>query len=170
VRENGGQYTHAALWLLMAYAELGDGERATELFSLLNPINHTSTPAGLYKYKVEPYVAAADIYGMHPHIGRGGWTWYTGSSSWMYRAALESILGFNLQGDKLYMRPRVSKLWREFTIDYRHKETPYTIRVMNREDGNRDKKITIEFDGKITDSDFITLLEDKKPHNVVIRL
>ncbi len=98
VRENGGQYTHAALWTLIAFAMLGDGERAGELFSLLNPVNHSSTRAGLHKYKVEPYVAVGDVYAVPPHTGRGGWTWYTGSAGWMYRAGLESILGFKLRG------------------------------------------------------------------------
>ena len=100
VRENGGQYTHAAIWTLMAYAELGDGDRAAELYSLLNPISHAATRAGLHKYKVEPYVVAADVYGLWPHVGRGGWTWYTGSASWMYRAG-ESFTGFDLRGDIL---------------------------------------------------------------------
>ncbi len=95
VRENGGQYTHAALWTLIAFAMLGDGDRAGELFALLNPINHASTRAGLHKYKVEPYVAAGDVYAERAHTGRGGWTWYTGSAGWMYRAALESMLGFH---------------------------------------------------------------------------
>ena len=94
VRENGGQYTHAAVWTLIAYAALGDGDRAGELFTLLNPISHASTRAGLHKYKVEPYAAAGDVYAVWPHTGRGGWTWYTGSAGWMYRAAVESILGF----------------------------------------------------------------------------
>ncbi|HXH30334.1 MAG TPA: protein ndvB, partial [Bacteriovoracaceae bacterium] len=119
VRENGGQYTHAAIWTLMAYAELGDGDRAAELYALLNPITHSSTRAGLHKYKVEPYVVAADIYGLHPHVGRGGWTWYTGSASWMYRAALESILGFEVQGDKFRVKPRIPQGWNEFEITYR---------------------------------------------------
>ena len=104
VRENGGQYTHAALWTLIAYARLGDGDRAGELFTLLNPISHASTRAGLHKYKTEPYVAAGDVYAVSPHTGRGGWTWYTGSSSWMYRAGLESILGFELRASKLSHR------------------------------------------------------------------
>ena len=101
VRENGGQYTHAALWTVIAFAMLGDGDRAGELFALLNPINHSSTRAGLHKYKVEPYVAMGDVYAVPPHTGRGGWTWYTGSAGWMYRAALEYILGFKLNGDRL---------------------------------------------------------------------
>ena len=98
VRENGGQYTHAAVWSVIAFAALGDGDRAGELFAILNPINHASTRAGVHRYKVEPYVVAADVYAEPPHVGRGGWTWYTGSAGWMYRAGLEWILGFRLRG------------------------------------------------------------------------
>jgi cyclic beta-1,2-glucan synthetase len=101
IRENGGQYTHGALWSVIAFAALGDGDRAGELFSLLNPINHASTRAGVLRYKVEPYVMAADVYGEPPHAGRGGWTWYTGSAGWMYQAGIESILGFRLRGTTL---------------------------------------------------------------------
>ena len=116
VRENGGQYTHAAIWTLIAYCMLGDGERAGELFSLLNPINHSSTRAGLHKYKVEPYVAVGDVYAVPPHTGRGGWTWYTGSAGWMYQSWTESILGFRLEGDKLKIDPCIPRWWREFEI------------------------------------------------------
>ena len=101
IRENGGQYTHGAIWSVIAFAMLGDGDKAGELFSLLNPINHASTRAGIHRYKVEPYVACADVYSEPPHVGRGGWTWYTGSAGWMYRAGLEWILGFRLRGAKL---------------------------------------------------------------------
>ncbi len=131
VRENGGQYTHAAIWTLIAYATLGDGERAGELFSLLNPINHASTRAGLHKYKVEPYVAVGDVYAVPPHTGRGGWTWYTGSASWMYRAGLESILGFKLRGDRLQIDPCIPRWWREFEITYRRGKATYRIKVEN---------------------------------------
>ena len=96
LRENGGQYTHAAMWTTLAFALLGDGDRAGELFSLLNPINHASTRAGIHRYKVEPYVVCADVYSAPPHIGRGGWTWYTGSAGWMYRTAVEGILGIHV--------------------------------------------------------------------------
>ena len=99
IRENGGQYTHAAIWSVIAFALLGDGDKAGELFSLLNPINHASTRAGVHRYKVEPYVVCADVYAEPPHVGRGGWTWYTGSAGWMYRAGLEWMLGFRLRGD-----------------------------------------------------------------------
>lgn len=131
VRENGGQYTHAAIWCVMAFAQLGDGERASELFSLLNPINHSSSRAGLHRYKVEPYVVAADVYGIFPHAGRGGWTWYTGSSSWMYRAALESILGLELRGNVLKLNPKIPSSWDKFEITYHHGKTRYKIQVVN---------------------------------------
>jgi cyclic beta-1,2-glucan synthetase len=131
VRENGGQYTHAALWTLIAYAKLGDGDRAGELFALLNPISHASTRAGLHKYKAEPYVAAGDVYAVPPHTGRGGWTWYTGSSSWMYRAGLESILGFELRADKLRIEPCIPRSWRGYEINYRRGTTRYQIKVEN---------------------------------------
>jgi cyclic beta-1,2-glucan synthetase len=131
VRENGGQYTHAALWAVISFARLGEGDRAGELFALLNPVNHASTRAGLHKYKVEPYVAAGDVYAVPPHTGRGGWTWYTGSAGWMYRAALESILGFNLQKDRLSIDPCIPRFWREFEITYRYGRTTYRIKVEN---------------------------------------
>ena len=131
VRENGGQYTHAALWTLIAFAMLGDGDKAGELFALLNPINHASTRAGLHKYKVEPYVAAGDVYAESSHTGRGGWTWYTGSAGWMYRAAVESMLGFHLSGDKLKIDPCIPRGWRDFEIKYRRGKTIYHIKIEN---------------------------------------
>ena len=100
IRENGGQYTHAATWSVIAFARLGQAEKAAELFSMLNPVNRTTTRAAVHRYKVEPYVIAADIYSVAPHVGRGGWTWYTGSAGWMYRAGLEAILGFHVQGSR----------------------------------------------------------------------
>ena len=129
VRENGGQYTHAAIWTIIAYAMLGDGDKVGELFALLNPINHAGTRAGLHKYKVEPYVAAGDVYSEPKHIGRGGWTWYTGSAGWMYRAALESMLGFHLKGETLTIAPCIPRSWRDFEIDYRRGDTMYRIKV-----------------------------------------
>ncbi len=170
VRENGGQYTHAAIWTLMAFAKLGDGDRAGELYALLNPINHSSTRAGLHKYKVEPYVAAADIYGLWPHIGRGGWTWYTGSASWMYRAALESILGFDLRGDKLVIKPCIPSLWNGFEINYRHrKNTQYKITVSNRTDHGTQHEALIQVDGVKVDSE-IPLVEDGREHRIHVQL
>ena len=109
VRENGGQYTHGAIWSVLAFAALGDGNKAGELFSILNPINHASTTAGMYRYKVEPYVMAGDVYAEPPHTGRGGWTWYTGAAGWMYQAGIEWILGFHLRGTELSLEPCIPR-------------------------------------------------------------
>jgi cyclic beta-1,2-glucan synthetase len=163
VRENGGQYTHAAIWTMIAYSMLGDGERAGELFSLLNPINHSSTRAGLHKYKVEPYVAVGDVYAVPPHTGRGGWTWYTGSAGWMYRAGLESILGFKLQKDRLEMDPCIPRWWRDFEILYRRGRAVYRIRVENPLGVSRGV-VNVEVDGVAQEA--ITLVDDEKTHNV----
>ena len=117
IRENGGQYTHAATWVVLATALQGHGDRALELWNLLNPIRHAATPAEVERYKVEPYVVCADVYGAPPHTGRGGWTWYTGSASWLYRVALEAILGFRLAGDTLRFEPCVPPGWPGYEID-----------------------------------------------------
>jgi cyclic beta-1,2-glucan synthetase len=169
VRENGGQYTHAALWTLIAYAILGDGDRAGELFALLNPINHASTRAGLHKYKVEPYVAAADVYAVPPHTGRGGWTWYTGSASWMYRAGLEFILGFQLRGERLRVDPCIPRSWREYEINYRHGSARYQIKVENPYGINRGIAL-VEVDGELQPSDDIPLKDDGARHSVRVVL
>jgi cyclic beta-1,2-glucan synthetase len=131
IRENGGQYTHGAIWSVFAFAMLGEGDKAGKLFSLLNPINHASTPDAMRRYKVEPYVACADIYSVPPHVGRGGWTWYTGSAGWMYRAGLESILGFRLQGAELLVDPCIPSTWPNFGILFRYHSARYDIRVEN---------------------------------------
>jgi cyclic beta-1,2-glucan synthetase len=169
VRENGGQYTHAALWTLIAYARLHDGDRAGELFSLLNPISHSSTRAGLHKYRVEPYVAAGDVYAVWPHTGRGGWTWYTGSSGWMYRAGLESILGFELRGERLRFAPCIPRSWREFKIRYRHRGSLYHITVENPL-GVSHGVASVEVDGQRQSADEVVLVEDRKPHYVRVVL
>jgi cyclic beta-1,2-glucan synthetase len=131
IRENGGQYTHAAIWVVMAFAALGDGDKANELFSILNPINRASTRAGVHRYKAEPYVAAADVYAQYPHVGRGGWTWYTGSAGWMYRAGLEWLLGFRLRGAVLHLDPCIPRAWDHFEITFRYHASRYEIRVEN---------------------------------------
>ncbi len=131
IRENGGQYTHAALWSAIAFALLGDGDKAAELFSMCNPINRSATQAAARRYKVEPYAVAADIYGMPPHVGRGGWTWYTASAAWMHRTALEWILGFRLRGDELLLDPCVPKTWPRFEIVFRFRSARYEIKVEN---------------------------------------
>ena len=111
MRENGGQYTHGAIWTTMAFAVMGENDRAWELFGLLNPVHHGATPDQIATYKVEPYVVAADVYAVAPHTGRGGWTWYTGSAGWMYRLLVETLLGVNLKGDQLRITPRLPKAW-----------------------------------------------------------
>jgi cyclic beta-1,2-glucan synthetase len=131
IRENGGQYTHGALWSVIAFAMLGDGDTAGELFSMLNPINHASTPEAVGRYKVEPYVACADVYSTSPHVGRGGWTWYTGSAGWMYRTGLEWILGFRLQGPMLTLEPCIPRTWSGFKIAFRYHSARYDIEVEN---------------------------------------
>jgi cellobiose phosphorylase len=129
VRENGGQYTHAAVWAAMAFAERGDVERAWELFSMLNPIKHATGPEDTQVYKVEPYVACADIYAAPPHTGRGGWSWYTGAAGWMYRLAVETLVGLHLEVDRLRLTPRIPAEWESYKIHYRYRETFYHITV-----------------------------------------
>jgi len=131
IRENGGQYTHGAIWSVIALAMLGDGDQAGELFSMLNPINHASTAEAAERYKVEPYVVCADLYSTPPNVGRGGWTWYTGSAGWMYRAGLEEILGFRLRGTALFLDPCVPKTWPGFKIAFRYRSAHYDIEVEN---------------------------------------
>ena len=146
IRENGGQYTHGAIWSVIAFAELGDGDKAGELFSLLNPINHASTRAGVLRYKVEPYVMAADVYTEPPHVGRGGWTWYTGSAGWMYQAGVESILGFRLLGTTLVIDPCIPRAWTGYEIDFRYHSARYEIVVDNPQGVSRGV-VSIELDG-----------------------
>jgi cyclic beta-1,2-glucan synthetase len=148
IRENGGQYTHGAIWSVVAFAALGDGDKAGELFSLLNPINHASTRAGVLRYKVEPYVMAADVYTEPPHVGRGGWTWYTGSSGWMYQAGVESILGFHLRGSTLTIDPCIPRAWPGYEIDFRHHSARYEIVVENPQGASRGVA-TVELDGRL---------------------
>lgn len=169
VRENGGQYTHAAIWVIMAFAELGQGNKALELYNLINPILHSRAHADTLVYKIEPYVLAGDVYGEPPYVGRGGWSWYTGSSSWYYRAGLESILGFQLRGEKLKMNPCIPETWRSFEIKYRFQQTQYTIEVHNP-NGMRTGRVKIEIDGHVNDDEQITLINDQKPHHVVVTL
>jgi cyclic beta-1,2-glucan synthetase len=137
IRENGGQYTHAATWSVLAYAQLGQGNNAWELFSLLNPINRTSTRADVHRYKVEPYVVVADVYSVAPHVGRGGWTWYTGSSGWLYRAGIEGILGFRVQGASLLLTPCIPEKWPRFEITFRYRSARYEILIENPQSVSR---------------------------------
>jgi cyclic beta-1,2-glucan glucanotransferase len=169
VRENGGQYTHGAIWTVIAFALLGDGDRAGELLALLNPVNHSSTRAGMHKYKVEPYVAAADVYAVWPHTGRGGWTWYTGSASWMYRAGLEFILGFQVSAGRLKINPCVPRWWRQFEITYRHGTTRYHIKVENPHGVCRGIA-SLEVDGVWQPTDDLQLADDGLRHTVRVVL
>ena len=171
VRENGGQYTHGAIWSVLAFAALGDGDKAGELFSLLNPINHASTRAGVYRYKVEPYVVAADIYAEPPHVGRGGWTWYTGSAGWMYRAGIEWLLGFRLRGAVLYLDPCIPRAWRRFEITFRYHASRYEITVENPRGVTRGIS-GIEVDGTplASGSASLTLAGDGKTRRVRVVL
>jgi len=167
VRENGGQYTHAAAWAIIAFAKLGDGDKAWELFELINPINHTRNHREYSKYKVEPYVMSADVYAAHPHTGRGGWSWYTGSAGWMYRAGAEYILGFQKNGDTIIMDPCIPCKWKEYTIQYKYNATIYNIKVNNPEGINKGvKKISV--DGKISTVNRINLVNDLKTHDVEV--
>ena len=147
VRENGGQYTHAAVWAVLAFAALGDGDKAGQLFSMLNPIHHGSTRADIQRYKVEPYVMAGDIYAAAPHIGRGGWTWYTGAAGWMYRAGVEWILGFRLRGTTLFMDPCIPRDWPEFDLSFRYHSARYDVQVENPNHVSRGVQ-SVEVDGK----------------------
>ncbi|EHQ90074.1 GH36-type glycosyl hydrolase domain-containing protein [Desulfosporosinus youngiae] len=131
VRENGGQYTHGAIWSILAYTTLGEGDKAAELFQMLNPIHHARTEHEVHRYKVEPYVMAADVYATPSHVGRGGWTWYTGAAGWMYQAGLEGILGFKRLGDKLVLKPCIPSRWPGFSLVYRYKTTTYELYVEN---------------------------------------
>jgi len=133
LRENGGQYTHAAMWVILAFVALRQGDKAHDLFALLNPINHSATPEQVARYKVEPYVIAADVYSVAPHIGRGGWTWYTGSAGWMYRAGIEGILGIRREGDILIVDPCIPAAWPGFSAKVDVLGTRYAIEVINGE-------------------------------------
>jgi cyclic beta-1,2-glucan synthetase len=167
IRENGGQYTHAALWAVIAFAGLGDGDKAGELFGILNPINHASTRAGLHRYKIEPYVAAADVYSENPHVGRGGWSWYTGSSGWMYRAGIEWILGLRLRGATLYLDPCIPRAWPRFEVAFRYHSARYELAVENPFGVTRGVS-KIEMDGRAVEvsAGGIPLQDDGMTHRI----
>ena len=168
VRENGGQYTHGAIWSVMAFAALGDSRRAWELLSMINPVNHAKSPEGIATYKVEPYVVAADVYALPPHAGRGGWTWYTGSAGWMYRLIVESLLGLRLVKDKLRFAPCLPEDWKMFTVHYRYCETVYHIAVLVTHNGNGEMGVTV--DGVEQHDRAITLVDDHQEHTVEVRI
>jgi cyclic beta-1,2-glucan synthetase len=165
VRENGGQYTHAAIWAAWACAKLGQGDRAGELFRMLNPISHSDTPEKAARYKVEPYVIAADIYSVPPHTGRGGWTWYTGSSAWMYRLGMEAILGITRAGNALNINPCIPRDWPGFKVDYRFGTAHYKINVKNPHNLNRGIRQVL-LDGNTLPASSFPLVDDGQPHEV----
>jgi cellobiose phosphorylase len=168
VRENGGQYTHAAIWAAMAFARLGDSRRAWELLAMINPVNHGRTAEEVAIYKVEPYVAAADVYALAPHTGRGGWTWYTGSAGWMYRLIVESLLGLRLDVDKLHFAPCLPADWKTFTMHYRYRETVYHIVVLHTHDGISETRVMV--DGVEQHDPVIPLVDDHREHSVEVRV
>ena len=169
IRENGGQYTHAALWAIWAFAELNQQERAAKLYHLISPIYHADTFEKARSYRVEPYVVAADVYGIAPHIGRGGWTWYTGSASWMYRIGLEAILGLHRNGNILHIKPCIPPEWSGYSIDYRFGNAKYHIHVENP-NGSYQAVSQIIMDGQPLSEHRILLEDDKKEHNVEVIL
>ncbi|MEO8139251.1 MAG: carbohydrate-binding protein, partial [Gemmatimonadota bacterium] len=169
IRENGGQYTHAAIWMVMAVAKLGNGDEAMELFHMLNPINNSRTPADVDRYKTEPYVTAGDVYAHHQHAGRGGWTWYTGSAGWMYQAAVESILGLKRRGDQFAIYPCIPSMWPGFKIKWRFGAATYLIQVSNPEHRTRGV-ISAALDGEPCTPDAIPLVDDGLEHRVQITM
>ena len=144
VRENGGQYTHAAVWAAIAFAAMGDNRRAWELLSIINPVNHAANAESIAIYKVEPYVVASDVYALSPHTGRGGWTWYSGSAGWMYRLIVESILGLRREADKLHFEPCIPAHWTSFKMNYRYRETVYRITVSQMQEAEGVTTLTVD--------------------------
>lgn len=167
VRENGGQYTHAAVWTIIAFAKRRDKEKALALFDMINPINHSSNYRDLMRYRNEPYVMSADVYSVYPHVGRAGWSWYTGAASWMYKAGVEFILGFNKEGDKLRLDPVIPDQWYSFSMTYRYMDTIYTINVENEVNRNSGKSL-LYLDGQLQEDSTISLENDGIVH--LIRL
>lgn len=167
VRENGGQYTHAAAWAVMAFAKMGAGNKAWDSFRILNPINHARTLREAWIYKVEPYVMAADVYSEPPHVGRGGWSWYTGAAGWMYKAGLESILGFNKQGDTLILDPCIPEKWTAYSIRYQYMETTYEIHVSNPNGLSKGVE-HVSVDGERLEKCVISLVNDGQIHQVKV--
>ena len=168
VRENGGQYTHAAIWAAMAFAQLRDSKRAWELLDIINPVNHGNSLEKINTYKVEPYVVAADVYAVTPHIGRGGWTWYTGSAGWMYRLITESLLGIRLEVDRLYIEPCLPLDWRIYKVHYRYRETMYDISIIQLQGNSEEPGITIDRVKNYENN--IPLIDDHQTHWVEVKV
>jgi cyclic beta-1,2-glucan synthetase len=169
IRENGGQYTHAAAWVVQAAALLGQGTEAMRLFDLLNPIHHAANPEAVARYKIEPYVVAGDVYSQPPHLGRGGWSWYTGSAGWLYRVALENMLGFRRQSNQLRLMPCIPSAWDRYEIIYRFGGASYHITVENPEHVEQGVQ-QVMVDGAARPDQAIDLKDDGRPHEVQVRL
>jgi cellobiose phosphorylase len=167
VRENGGQYTHAAIWLAMALAELGERAAMSEILRMINPIRHGQTPEAIAAYQVEPYVMAADVYAAPAHLGRGGWTWYTGSAGWMYQLIVHSLVGVRIEGDTLYFRPCLPAEWPRVEMEYRHRDTPYHITIENR-GGSQVAHVVL--DGIAQQDLVIRLSDDRREHTARVEL
>ncbi|MEO8849294.1 MAG: hypothetical protein ABI440_11795, partial [Casimicrobiaceae bacterium] len=163
VRENGAQYTHAAVWVAMAFAALGDARRTWEVFTMLNPLAHADSAARIATYMTEPYVIASDVYSLPPNAGRGGWTWYTGAAGWMYRLIVESILGVSVEAGRLRLRPCIPREWDTYRVDYRYGTTLYRI-VATQHADNASTRMTL--DGVACTGDFVTLVDDNVEHSV----
>ena len=172
VRENGGQYTHAAIWATMAFAKMGDSKKAWELLALINPVNHGLSAEAIATYKTEPYVVAADVYAKAPHTGRGGWTWYTGSASWLYRLMIESLLGLNRQGNTLSFTPCIPETWPSYSMSYRFGETTYKISLVQTlfDDTQALASISIALDGVTQSNTLVTLIDDRQEHRIEVNI
>jgi len=177
IRENGAQYTHGVIWSIIAWCGLGDGDKAFELFQMLNPLNHTRTPNEVRKYAGEPYVMAADVYTVDPHKGRAGWTWYTGAAGWMYQAGVEWILGLRRRGQRLYIRPCIPCAWPEYSVSYRFGSARYLITVKNP--SHKSGGVTaFKYDGRdvalaerdVKEGPYVELIDDGQEHQVVLVL
>jgi len=172
VRENGGQYTHAAIWATMAFAKMGDSKKAWELLALINPVNHGLSAEAIATYKTEPYVVAADVYAKAPHTGRGGWTWYTGSASWLYRLMIESLLGLNRQGNTLSFTPCIPETWPSYSMSYRFGETTYQINLVQTlfDDPQKLASTSIALDGVTQSNTLVTLIDDRQEHRIEVNI
>ncbi len=168
IRENGGQYTHAAIWMIMAHAKTGNAARAWELMDIINPINHADNPDKVEVYKAEPYVVAADVYSVSPNNGRGGWTWYTGSAGWMYQLIIEWLLGIRIEAGKLRLKPCIPKEWKSFSVNYRYLTSNYHI-VLSQGSAVRETDI-MTIDGDMPEDGLITLFDDGAEHSIEILL
>jgi cyclic beta-1,2-glucan synthetase len=168
VRENGGQYSHAAMWLAKAFAMMGDGERAVRLLTWLNPLNHALDQEGADRYRTEPYAVAADVYHLEGHVGHGGWTWYTGAAGWMYRVWIEDVLGLKVRGDTLSIDPSISPEWDRFEMSYDRGTAVYDIEVLNPEKVSKGV-VRVEMDGRILEDGIVPLSPDRPGEESKVR-